>query len=80
MGDKNTIHGKRFHSLPLYSSDRQVVIDVPWYGGGMSCGSVSPATMVGKAHASCVGNTFSCTGEGGYPPHSYPYYANVITL
>ncbi|MHB8836505.1 MAG: ATP-binding protein, partial [Candidatus Methylomirabilia bacterium] len=58
---------------------RQVVIDVPWYGGGMSYGSVSPATMVGKAHAGRVWNTFTCTGEGGYPPHLYPYDANVIT-
>ena len=52
---------------------KQVVIDVPWYGGGMSYGSVSPATMVGKAHAGRVWNTFTCTGEGGYPPHLYPY-------
>jgi len=58
---------------------RQVVIDVPWYGGGMSYGSVSPATMVGKAHAGRVWNTFTCTGEGGYPPHLYPYDDNVIT-
>jgi glutamate synthase domain-containing protein 2/NAD-dependent dihydropyrimidine dehydrogenase PreA subunit len=57
----------------------KVVIDVPWYGGGMSYGSVSPATMVGKAHACMVWNTFTCTGEGGYPPHLYPYDDHVIT-
>jgi len=57
----------------------QITIDVPWYGGGMSFGSVSPATMVGKAHAAQVWNTFTCTGEGGYPPHLYPFDHNVIT-
>ncbi|MFC1474587.1 glutamate synthase-related protein [bacterium] len=57
----------------------QIKIDVPWYGGGMSYGSVSPATMVGKAHAARIWNTFTCTGEGGYPPHLYPYDDNVIT-
>jgi len=58
---------------------KHIKIDVPWYGGGMSFGSVSPATMVGKAHAAKVWNTFTCTGEGGYPPHLYPFDHNVIT-
>ncbi len=57
----------------------QIKIDVPWYGGGMSYGSVSPATMVGKAHAAQIWNTFSCTGEGGFPPHLDPYDYNMIT-
>jgi glutamate synthase domain-containing protein 2/formate hydrogenlyase subunit 6/NADH:ubiquinone oxidoreductase subunit I len=54
-------------------------IDVPWYGGGMSFGSVSTATMVSKAAACEIWNTFSCSGEGGYPPHLMPYDNNMIT-
>ena len=56
-----------------------VVIDVPWYGGGMSFGSVSASTMISKAAACEIWNTFSCSGEGGYPPHLIPYDNNMIT-
>ena len=57
----------------------EVRIDVPWYGGGMSFGSISTATMVSKAAAAEVWNTFSCSGEGGYPPHIMPYDDHMIT-
>ncbi len=57
----------------------QISIDVPWYGGGMSFGSVSPATMVSKAWAAQVFNTFTCTGEGGFPEFLNPYDHHVIT-
>jgi len=54
-------------------------IDVPWYGGGMSFGSVSVYTMMAKARVAKAWNTFSCTGEGGYPPRLVPYAKHIIT-
>ena len=44
----------------------RIKIDVPWYGGGMSFGSVSNVTQLSKAKAAKAWNTFTCTGEGGY--------------
>jgi len=57
----------------------KVTIDVPFYGGGMSFGSVSLHTMLGKARACAAWNTFTCTGEGGYPDPLAPYADHVIT-
>lgn len=57
----------------------QITIDVPWYGGGMSFGSISDVTMVARARAATAWNTFTCTGEGGYPELLYPYDEHVIT-
>lgn len=54
-------------------------IDVPWYGGGMSFGSVSPHLIVGRARADKAWNTFTCTGEGGYIDRLIPYADHVIT-
>ncbi|MGE5390409.1 MAG: glutamate synthase-related protein, partial [Deltaproteobacteria bacterium] len=56
-----------------------VVISTPVYGGGMSFGSVSLPTMVSKARNAAIWNTFTCTGEGGYPDVLRPYADNVIT-
>ena len=56
-----------------------ITIDIPVYGGGMSFGSVSPHTMLAKARAATAWNTFSCTGEGGYPERLLPYKDHVIT-
>ena len=56
-----------------------IIIDLPVYGGGMSFGSVSPHTMLAKARAAMAWNTFSCTGEGGYPERLLPYRDHVIT-
>ena len=56
-----------------------VVISTPVYGGGMSFGSVSLPTMVSKAHNATIWNTFTCTGEGGYPEMLQPYDDHVIT-
>ena len=39
----------------------QVKIDVPWYGGGMSFGSVSNVIQLSKARAATAFNTFTCT-------------------
>jgi glutamate synthase domain-containing protein 2/NAD-dependent dihydropyrimidine dehydrogenase PreA subunit len=57
----------------------QVNIDMPVYGGGMSFGSVSIHTIVAKARAATAWNTFTCTGEGGYPDRLKPYDEHVIT-
>ena len=57
----------------------QVHIDVPVYGGGMSFGSVSIHTMLAQARAAAAWNTFTCTGEGGYPDRLKPYDDHVIT-
>jgi len=57
----------------------QIRIDVPWYGGGMSFGSVSNTTQLSKARAAVAWNTFTCTGEGGYMERMRPYDDHVIT-
>ena len=57
----------------------KIEISLPVYGGGMSYGSVSLSTMVGKARAATAWNSFTCTGEGGYPDVLYPYDDHVIT-
>jgi glutamate synthase domain-containing protein 2/NAD-dependent dihydropyrimidine dehydrogenase PreA subunit len=54
-------------------------IDVPWYGGGMSFGSVGISTQLSKARAATALNTFTCTGEGGYPERMQPYDDHTIT-
>jgi len=57
----------------------QVRIDLPIYGGGMSFGSVSIHTILAKARAAVAWNSFTCTGEGGYPDRLQPYDDHVIT-
>jgi glutamate synthase domain-containing protein 2/ferredoxin len=57
----------------------QIHIDLPVYGGGMSFGSVSIHTILGKARAAVAWNTFTCTGEGGYHDRLRPYDDHVIT-
>jgi len=57
----------------------QIHIDLPVYGGGMSFGSVSIHTILGKARAAAAWNTFTCTGEGGYHDRLKPYDDHVIT-
>ncbi len=57
----------------------KIKIDVPWYGGGMSFGSVSNTTQLSKARAAVAWNTFTCTGEGGYMERMRPYDDHVIT-
>ena len=57
----------------------KVTIDVPWYGGGMSFGSTNLRALLGKARVAKAFNTFTCTGEGGYPDRFIPYKNHVIT-
>lgn len=57
----------------------KIRISIPIYGGGMSFGSVSVHTMIARAKAARLWNTFTCTGEGGYPDLLIPYKDCVIT-
>jgi glutamate synthase domain-containing protein 2 len=57
----------------------EVMIGMPIYGGGMSFGSVSLATMVSRARAYTAFNSFTCSGEGGYPDGLTKYDDHVIT-
>jgi len=57
----------------------QVRIRVPFYGGGMSFGSVSNHTMLARVRAAQAWDTFTCTGEGGYPDSLRPYDDHMIT-
>jgi len=56
-----------------------VHIDIPLYGGGMSFGSVSIHTILAKARTAVAWNSFTCTGEGGYPDRLKAYDDHVIT-
>jgi len=57
----------------------EVTIGFPVYGGGMSFGSISLATMLSRARAYTALDSFTCTGEGGYPDDLKEYDDNVIT-
>jgi len=68
-------------SLVLNRRDHgpRLKIPLPFYGGGMSFGSVSLETMLARAIAAKATNTFTSTGEGGYPDELMPYADHVIT-
>jgi glutamate synthase domain-containing protein 2 len=68
-------------SIPLNRREEgpSISISVPWYGGGMSYGSVSLNFMVARAKAAKEAGTFTSTGEGGYPDALLPYREHVIT-
>jgi glutamate synthase domain-containing protein 2 len=57
----------------------QVEIPIPWYGAGMSFGSVSEQILLARAKAAKQWRTFTSSGEGGYPESLYPYREHVIT-
>ncbi len=57
----------------------RIRIEVPFYGGGMSYGSISITTMLSRIKAAAALGTFCCTGEGGYPDELKPYDDHVIT-
>jgi glutamate synthase domain-containing protein 2/ferredoxin len=57
----------------------KIKIDVPWYGGGMSFGSISNVVQLSKVRAAVAWNTFSCSGEGGYMERLRPYDDHMIT-
>jgi glutamate synthase domain-containing protein 2 len=57
----------------------ELCLPFPWYGAGMSFGSVSLPVMLNRAHAAQFLGTFTSTGEGGYPEALVPYADHVIT-
>jgi glutamate synthase domain-containing protein 2 len=57
----------------------RIRIPHPWYGAGMSFGSVSLQTMLARAGAAQFWDSFTSTGEGGYPDELLPYAAHIIT-
>jgi glutamate synthase domain-containing protein 2 len=57
----------------------KIGVPIPVYGGGMSLGSVSLNFMLARAMAAKELDTFTSTGEGGYPDELVPYKDHVIT-
>jgi glutamate synthase domain-containing protein 2 len=57
----------------------RIQIPHPWYGAGMSYGSVSAQTMLARARAARQWDSFTSTGEGGYPEELIPYADHIIT-
>jgi glutamate synthase domain-containing protein 2 len=57
----------------------EIKIPIPVYGGDMSFGSVSLNVMLARAKAAEAWNTFTSTGEGGYPDELIQYKNHVIT-
>lgn len=68
-------------SIPLNRrpGDRRLEIPIPFYGAGMSYGSVSERIMLARARAAQAWQTYTSTGEGGYPPSLAPHRDHVIT-
>ena len=68
-------------SIPLNrrSYDRRMEIPIPFYGGGMSYGSISEQVMLSRAKTAQAWKTFTSTGEGGYPDSLLPHKDHVIT-
>jgi len=66
-------------SLNRRPYDRKIEIPVPWYGAGMSFGSISEQIMLARAKAARQWGTYTCTGEGGYPDSLVPYREHVVT-
>src|SRR5207245_10314717 len=54
-------------------------IPFPFYGGGMSFGSISLNFMIARARAAERLGTYMSTGEGGYPEQLVPYKDHIIT-
>lgn len=57
----------------------QVVTGIPFYGGGMSYGSIGLETMLARAAAYADFDSFISSGEGGFPEELKEYENNVIT-
>jgi glutamate synthase domain-containing protein 2 len=57
----------------------RIQIPHPWYGAGMSFGSISLQTMIARAWAAKQWGSFTCTGEGGYPDELLSYADHIIT-
>jgi glutamate synthase domain-containing protein 2 len=56
-----------------------LTLPLPWYGAGMSYGSVGLPVMLSRARAAQALGTLTSTGEGGYPEALEPYANHIIT-
>ena len=56
-----------------------ISIPMPWWGSGMSYGSVGLPVMLSRAMAARELDIFTSTGEGGYPEELAPYADHIIT-
>lgn len=54
-------------------------LPVPWYGAGMSYGSIGLPVMLARARAAQSLGSYISTGEGGYPEALEPYAEHIIT-
>lgn len=54
-------------------------INTPWYGAGMSYGSIGWPTMYARFRAAAEMGTLSSTGEGGYPDGLEEFHDHIIT-
>ncbi len=86
LGWKNNGHEKTDEkkidlSIPLNKrpDGAKIEIPIPIYGGGMSFGSISLNFMIARARAAKKLDTYTSTGEGGYPDQIVPYRDHVIT-
>ncbi|MGZ6316913.1 MAG: glutamate synthase-related protein, partial [Anaerolineales bacterium] len=69
-------------SLPLNrrkDGRPEITLPHPWYGAGMSYGSVSLPVMMARARAAQALGSFMSTGEGGYPEELAQFSDHVIT-
>jgi glutamate synthase domain-containing protein 2/ferredoxin len=66
-------------SLNRRREGKKISIPVPWYGAGMSFGSISLPVMLARAMAAEAWSTFTSTGEGGYPEELIPHEDHIIT-
>jgi glutamate synthase domain-containing protein 2 len=69
-------------SLPLnrrVDGRPELCLPFPWYGAGMSFGSVGLPVMLSRARAAQFLGTFTSTGEGGYPSELTSYADHIIT-
>jgi glutamate synthase domain-containing protein 2 len=56
-----------------------VRLPLPWFGSGMSYGSIGLPVMLARAMAAHALGTLVSTGEGGYPEELEPYAERVVT-
>jgi len=56
-----------------------LTLPLPWYGAGMSYGSISLPVMLARARAAQHLGILISTGEGGYPDELEPYADHIIT-
>ncbi len=69
-------------SLPLNRREAgrpERILPVPWYGAGMSYGSIGLPVMLARVRAAKALGTLTSTGEGGYPDELEAYHEQIIT-